>query len=179
MNTLKNISKDKSENIMISVSDEVNSIDLGIELPGHTKKELEELKKNIEDNGVEMPIFVIRNNSGGYSVIDGNHRLQICRELGRDCPATILNVSDARAREIALEQNLSRRSMTQDQKKESAYQMRHKLGLSNSKIAKILCVSHVTIGNWLGPVKPTIEHENEQNINNFFMNNQEIGAELL
>jgi ParB-like chromosome segregation protein Spo0J len=57
MNTLKNISKDKPESIMISASDEVNTINLGIALPGHTIEELEELKKSIEEIGVEVPIL--------------------------------------------------------------------------------------------------------------------------
>jgi ParB/RepB/Spo0J family partition protein len=163
-----NILRVASESIMINNSDHVESVELNISLPGHTIRELEELKSKIEKNGVEVPILV-RSIPTGFEVIDGNYRLQICRKLGRACPAIVLNVDDVRAREIALEENLSRRPMTLDQKKELAYQLRKYWRYSNAKIAERLCVSHVTVGNWLGPARPDDELDSEQEICNFFM----------
>jgi len=96
------------------------------------------------------------------------HRLEICRELGIDVPATLLNVDKERAREIALEENLSRRPMTRDQKKEIAYQLRNEWGYTNERIAASLCVSHVTVGNWLGPAKNGSKRKKEQEVYKFF-----------
>ena len=106
----------ESERIIIRATDVVNRIDMNIELPEHSKKELEELKSDIKENGVKVPILV-KESSDSHKLIDGMHCLQICRELGIDCPAILLDVDDVRAREIALEENLGRRTMTQKQKK--------------------------------------------------------------
>jgi len=93
------------------------------------------------------------------------HRLQICRELGIDCPAILLDVNDVRAREIALEENLGRRTMTQKQKKIIAYQLRNIMNLRYTQIAERLCLSHVTVGNWLRAANTG--NENEQKLYKF------------
>jgi len=81
-----------------------------------------------------------------------------------------LNLDGLSDSDIDLEKILNMRFLTKEQKKEIAYQLRSKLKLSNSKIAQKLCVSHVTIGKWLGPTKSTkcdSERKIEQNICNY------------
>ena len=152
---------------MIRATDKVKRIDSKIVLPEHTKKELEELKRSIKENGVEIPIMVLES-FDWLIVVDGWNRLQACRELGIDAPAIIISVNDTRALEIVLEENLSRRPMTQKQKKVIAYQLRNEMNLRDTQVAERLCISHVTVGKWLGPAKPASERKIEQNINSFF-----------
>jgi ParB/RepB/Spo0J family partition protein len=166
------------ENILLSVSDAAHRIDTGITLPGYEKNELGELRKKIEESGVEVPILVRANSGDGYEVIDGWHRLQICRELGRETPATLLNIDDVRAREIALEENLSRRILSQRQKKEIAFQLRDKWNFSNRKIASRLCVSHATVCRWLEPAKPALEKTQEQKIIDFHRKKGSVIAKI-
>jgi hypothetical protein len=91
----------------------------------------------------------------GYEIIDDWLRLHFCRELGRDCPATLLkNIDDISARSIFLDENLSRRSMSKRVKFEIAIQMRDKMGSSYSTIAKRLCVHPMTVYSWFREKKP-------------------------
>ena len=166
------------ENILLGVSDAVNRIDTGITLPWYEKNDLGELRKKIEESGVEVPILVRADGGGGYEVIDGWQRLQICRSLGKDTPATILNIDTARAREIALEENLGRRILSQRQKKEIAFQLRDKWNLSNRKIAARLCVSHATVCRWLEPPKPALEKTQEQKIIDFYRKKGSVIAKI-
>jgi len=158
MSISKTIPKEVSESILVGISDVVARIDIGITLPDQGKNDLGDLKKSIEENGVEVPILVRANGSGGYYVIDGGLRLQICRELGKDCPATLLkNIDDTRAREIALEENLGRRAMTNETKKKIAFQLRDLYNYSYSKIAKLLCVHRTAVSDWFKAEKPSKE----------------------
>jgi len=168
MKNTNNTYEATSERILIRASDDVKIINLGIKLPGHTKKELDVLKSSIKKYGVQIPILVKKGPyKGCYVIIDGAHRLQICRELGIDCPAILIDVDDKRAREICVEKNLSMRAMTKIQKKEMAFQLFYVLKLSIPKIAQRLCLSHTTVGKWLSPDKPDAQ-TGKQKVYKFF-----------
>jgi MoaA/NifB/PqqE/SkfB family radical SAM enzyme len=66
-----NILRGTSESIMINVSDRNERVELNLSLPGHTIKELEELKSKIEKNGVKVPILV-RSIPTGFEVKGSN-----------------------------------------------------------------------------------------------------------
>ena len=167
---MKKTLTEPKESILVGVSDTVKRIDLGIKLPEHGKGELAALKKSIAENGVEVPILVRPDGPGGFEVVDGWHRLQVCRELGRAAPATLLKtISDARAREIAFEENLGRRPMTKEQKKEMAHYL-SSLGFSTRTIAARLCVYHTTVARWLKAIdEPADEQIIEHIVISFFM----------
>jgi len=155
MSGSKDIPNEAPESIMIGVSDAVKKIDLGIELPEQGHITLGILKKSIQRKGIEKPILVRADGAGGYEILDGWRRLQICRELGKDCPATLLkNIGDARAREITLEENLNQRSMSKKTRIALAFQLRKEFNYSDSKIAKFLGVHQTTISRLFQDKKP-------------------------
>ena len=172
-------SKRAYESVLIRTSDAVKIIDPDIVLPEHEKKEIDELRKKIEENGIEVPILVRANGPNGYKVIDVRHRRQISRELSGDCPATLhKHIDDARAREIALEENLSRRPMTHEKKRKIVLQLRDKLKFNDTKIAERLCVHRITIGRWIGFVKLANEKTMKQKIINFYKKRCEIVTKI-
>ena len=66
------------KSILIRAFDTVDRNDTGIMLPEHGINELNELRKKIKENGVEVPILVRATGAGSYEVLDGWRRLQIC-----------------------------------------------------------------------------------------------------
>ncbi len=46
------------------------------------KQQMENLKKDIQENGIKNPIELFKNKDGSIEIENGNHRLQIAKELG-------------------------------------------------------------------------------------------------
>jgi len=65
------------------------------------------LKENIKRNGLILNLVVRELDTGFYEVLDGNHRLQVARDLGLDM-AHVYNmgkITDSKAQRLALEIN--------------------------------------------------------------------------
>lgn len=111
-----------------------------------TETEYNELKTDIEANGITYPVIVDESNN----VIDGQHRLQIAAGLGlADIPFQILvGLSEEEKREKALNLNLHRRQLSKEDRQKLAVEMRRngqsyrvigeKLGISKSQIERDL-----------------------------------------
>ena len=83
-------------------------------------------------------------------LLDGFHRLELCAELGIDCPRRVIdNLGDDRAkREYARSINLARRHLTPEQKRQLiSEQLADTPDRSNRQVAKALGVSHHTVGD--------------------------------
>ncbi len=118
-----------------------------IKLPALSYEQFVALRDNISVNGVVVPILV---DSDGpkRKIIDGNYRKQIAEELGYDCPEIVHpNLQEEEMRTLARALNLSRRHLTQEQKREMiADQIEETPERSNRWIAKQLGVHHATVG---------------------------------
>ena len=74
-----------------------------------TPEQYEELKASIEKNGFNIPILVRDIGDGKYELIDGEHRIQIMKELGHDkIPAVISEADDKRATLLNILANTAR-----------------------------------------------------------------------
>lgn len=56
-----------------------------------TETQINNLKKDIEKNGITTPIEIYRKNNGTFAIENGNHRLKIAQELGiKDIPVKMV-----------------------------------------------------------------------------------------
>ena len=108
-------------------------------------EEFAALERSILDRGVEVPI--IFDESG--DVIDGHHRLKICKKHNiTNYPSIVRSgLSGDEKRDLAQSLNMARRSLTREQRQE---QIRNRLkrnpGQSDRLIAQALGVDHKTVG---------------------------------
>lgn len=113
-------------------------------LPRLTDQEYAELKSDIRENGVRVPIDV---DEEGV-VIDGHHRAWITAELGIDCPRRVVrNLSDEQKRSHAIAVNVHRRTLSREQKRELiAKSLKADPQLSDRQHAERTGVSPTTVG---------------------------------
>lgn len=114
-------------------------------MPPLTAEEYNELKNDIAERGVMVPIEYDENGN----VLDGHHRLQICAELGiTDFPTVIrAGMTEAEKRTHARKLNMARRQLSREQRRDlildEALEHPEK---SDRQIAKELSVSPTTVG---------------------------------
>ena len=134
-------------------------------MPPLTAEEYNELKSDIAQRGVMVPIEYDEHGN----VLDWHHRLQICAELGiKDFPKVIrAGMTEAEKRTHARKLNMARRQLSQEQRRgliheqlmetpeKSDRQIANALGVSNSTVSLQrkhleesgqLCESHSSIG---------------------------------
>ncbi len=114
-------------------------------MPELTPEEYAELKADIAERGVMIPIEYDELGN----VLDGYHRLKICEELGiKDYPRMIrAGMTEAEKLTHARKLNIARRHLTQEQKRVLIRdQLRATPEQSDRQIAKALGVDHKTIG---------------------------------
>lgn len=114
-------------------------------MPELTPEEYSELKNDISQRGVMVPIEYDELGN----VLDGYHRLKICGELGiKDFPRVIrAGMTEAEKLTHARKLNIARRHLTSEQKRELIQdQLKATPEQSDRQIAKALGVSHVTVG---------------------------------
>ncbi len=76
-----------------------------------TQEQWEELKASIEKNGFTIPILVRQLDDGKYELIDGEHRIQIVKEMGwKKIPAVITDADNTRATLLNILANTARGS---------------------------------------------------------------------
>jgi len=114
-------------------------------MPEMAQEEYEALKEDIAERGVMVPIEFDENGN----VLDGHHRLKICVELGiEDYPKIIrTGMSEPEKWTHARKLNMVRRHLTREQRRELIQaQIKDTPELSDRQIAKMLGVSHSTVG---------------------------------
>ena len=114
-------------------------------MPKLTAEEYAELKADIEQRGVMVPIEF----DEAGNVLDGYHRLQICEELGiKDYPKVIrAGMTEAEKLTHARKLNIARRHLTQEQKRGLIReQLKETPEKSDRQIAKDLGVHQSTVG---------------------------------
>ena len=114
-------------------------------MPNMAQDEYEALKEDIVERGVMVPIEFDEDGN----VLDGHHRLKICVELGIDNYPKIIRagMSEAEKWTHARKLNMARRHLTREQRRELIQsQIKDAPSLSDRQIAKMLGVSHSTVG---------------------------------
>ena len=79
-------------------------------IPRFKRDDYEQLKADIAKNGVLVPVVVTEDGV----VLDGRHRLQACKELGRECPQITVQ-SEADVYAVILGLNIYRRHLSPEQ----------------------------------------------------------------
>ena len=101
---------------MAGVGMEITLIELNKIVPNNynpnvvTEDILAKLRAEIAQKGLCEPI-IVRNSGNGYEVVDGEHRWQVCKDLGwREIPCIIQDYTDAEAKIKTLQLNYMRGS---------------------------------------------------------------------
>ncbi|MFH1605532.1 MAG: DNA methyltransferase [Pseudomonadota bacterium] len=108
-------------------------------MPALSPEEYENLKNSIAEHGVQVPIEVDEQGN----ILDGNHRVRACRELGiKDWPSIVrVGLSEEEKRAHAWRLNMQRRHLTKEQREEQWVKMRAD-GMTYQAIADASGVSH-------------------------------------
>jgi ParB-like chromosome segregation protein Spo0J len=81
-------------------------------------------------------------------LVDGHHRVKICKELGIEYPVRVIEgLGEERKQNLSIELNMHRRHLTNEQKRELAASLRSK-GWNNMRIARVIGVDRSTVGRW-------------------------------
>jgi len=113
-------------------------------MPPLTAEEYNELKSDIAQRGVMVPIEYDEHGN----VLDGHHRLQICVELGiRDFPKVIrAGMTEVEKRTHARKLNMARRQLTATQKRQAIQdQLQETPEMSDRQIAQAIGVANSTV----------------------------------
>ena len=114
-------------------------------MPDMAQDEYDALKEDIAERGVMIPIEFDEDGN----VLDGHHRMKICAELGiEDYPKIVRSgMSETEKWTHARKLNMARRHLTREQRREMIRaQIKDTPELSDRQIAKMLGVSHSTVG---------------------------------
>ena len=120
---------------------------MGFEIPELDKKNIYQLKLDIEKAGkILEPITVMPSAAGGYVIIGGWIRFHIAKELQLDCPALLYeDLSHEEAREMFLSKNFCHRQMKYEKNKQLAFDLYKRASLNYSQIARLLGISPSTV----------------------------------
>jgi hypothetical protein len=84
-------------------------------MPDMTGQKWEEFKKDIQENGVKVPVLLDENNN----IIDGHQRLRACDELGIPCPTDKRDgLTEDEKQALVMSLNYHRRQLTPQQQHE-------------------------------------------------------------
>lgn len=113
------------------------------------EKEIEELAKSIEENGLIQPL-VVRRILEGYELIAGERRLRACMLAGLDTvPCVILNVDTKQSAVLALLENIQRKDLSFFEQATAIEKLIQSWGLTQEEVAKKLGKAQSTIANKL------------------------------
>jgi transposase len=117
-------------------------------LPNLSEKEYENLKADIAERGIQVPIELDEHGN----ILDGHHRLKACEELGiKDYPSIVrVGMSEEEKTHHILTLNLARRHLNQEQKI-ALWKKLRKQGLTYEKIAERVNGSITTIQRNISP----------------------------
>jgi ParB-like chromosome segregation protein Spo0J len=114
-------------------------------LPSLPLDKYEALRESIRENGIIEPVVV----DEFGEIINGNHRVKICKELGIEYPTLVLcDLSEEQKQDLSLELNLTGRDLTKDQKKEVAISLFER-GWTQERIALRMRINQSTVSRWL------------------------------
>jgi ParB family chromosome partitioning protein len=108
-----------------------------------------ELAGSIKEHGVLQPVLV-REIDGGFQLIAGERRWQAAKKAGLTAiPCRVIDVIDKTACEVALEENLKRKDLTDIEKAEAFRQYLDHFQCTIEELARQLSMSRSTVNNVL------------------------------
>lgn len=123
----------------------VTSITSNQDQPRTNLGDLQDLISSIEKHGVLEPLLVRRRN-GRYELISGERRFHAAMQVGlTELPCIELDVSDDRALEIALVENLQRRDLTPFEEADGFRTLIDKYSYTHDQVATAVGRSRVTV----------------------------------
>jgi len=139
--------------ILIEPGSRVERFEVGFDFPELDEENRQRLKFDIQEAGrITTPIFVKPSMYGGYTIIDGWSRYQISQELNMECHALLFEgLLPEQAQTMFLSQNLSRRQMSRNEKKQLAIDLKQRVSWSNAQIANLLGVNPSSVHRWFNP----------------------------
>lgn len=118
-------------------------------------EELAELAASIREHGILQPLIVTSNEeSGGYTLIAGERRLEAARQAGLErVPVIIREASEQQRLELALIENVQRADLNPLESAEAYRQLAEDFGLSHEEISNRVGKSRTAITNTLRLLK--------------------------
>lgn len=110
--------------------------------PPLSSEDYDRLKQSIAVSGQQVPILV---DADTGEIIDGEHRLRACRELGIEPQVIERHLTEEERRTLPVSMNLARRHLTPEQKREFIANLRRQ-GWTQQEIGEILGVTRRRIG---------------------------------
>lgn len=111
---------------------------------------LSQLASSIMENGVLQPIIVRENPTGGYKIVSGERRWRASRLAGlTEIPALVKDISDEKAMEIALIENLQREDLDPIEEAQGYKQLMERCGYTQETAAAKLAKSRSSVANSL------------------------------
>jgi ParB family chromosome partitioning protein len=112
--------------------------------------ELEELSESIAQNGILQPILLCSKGENKYQIIAGERRWKACKKLDLQyIPAIIKDVSEVKALELALIENIQRENLQPLEEARSYRKLISKHGYTQEKIAEMVSKSRSHVANLL------------------------------
>lgn len=113
-------------------------------------KDLEELTASISEHGIIQPLIVSPGDSGTYTLIAGERRLEAAKQAGlRTVPAILRQASDRELLELALIENIQRAELNPLEEAEAYRQLTEDFGLSHEEVALRVGKSRPAVSNTL------------------------------
>lgn len=114
------------------------------------EEDLEELTRSIERDGLLQPILVRAMPDGNYQIIAGERRWQASKRAGKKTvPVTIKEVSDDKALELALIENIQRNDLNPIEEAYGYRRLMERQRMSQADIAQAMSKGRSTIANAL------------------------------
>lgn len=109
---------------------------------------LDELAASIREHGVLEPILVRKRREGGYEIIAGERRWRAAQRAGlHDIPIFVRDLSDERAFEAAIVENLQREDLNPIETSRAFRRLRDEFGMTGEQIAQRVGKSRASIAN--------------------------------
>jgi ParB family chromosome partitioning protein len=114
---------------------------------------LQELAVSIKENGVISPI-IIRSTDKGYEIIAGERRWRASKLAGlKEVPVIIKNISDQKALEVSIVENVQRQDLTPIEEAEAIKRLMNEFNYSHENISTVLGKSRSHVTNLLRLLK--------------------------
>ena len=113
------------------------------------REPLEHLAESIQVHGILQPL-VIRKDGSAYEIIAGERRFRAAKLAGlEEVPAVILGVTDERALQLSIVENLQRENLNPIEVARSCRTLIDAFGLTQEQVSKQLGVSRPALANTL------------------------------
>jgi ParB family chromosome partitioning protein len=110
---------------------------------------LDNLAMSIREHGVIQPVLV-RKTETGYQIIAGERRWRAAQKAGlTEIPVRVLEISDSKAMELALVENLQREDLNAIEIAQGIQEILSKLSMTHEEIAERIGFSRTTVTNKL------------------------------